>query len=228
MNSEEQLLSAHSPRHLWIQAAGLALFLFIPAVLFLFVVHPAPVGASLAAGAALILGHRLLARPYMRRALPLKCVWCNRSLPATLDASTRTIDLADLASGSELLPARCCAAHRAPAARFFAFLRLARAPLLAGIFVPLFLLLAALLAAACGWERPLPAATALFQLAIGLTVSAAAWGYRLVREPDSRSPLALPFPAHNFFLLGVRALLWIFRLVGAWWIYSGLLFWVQR
>jgi hypothetical protein len=26
---------------------------------------------------------------------------------------------------------------------------------------------------------------------------------------------------HNFFLLGLRPLLWIFRLVGLWWIWKG-------
>ena len=37
-----------------------------------------------------------------------------------------------------------------------------------------------------------------------------------------RTPLLVPFPAHNFFLLGVRNLLWIFRLVGIWWIWQGM------
>jgi hypothetical protein len=36
-------------------------------------------------------------------------------------------------------------------------------------------------------------------------------------------PAHVPFPAHNLFLLGVRNLLWIFRLVGAWWIVRGAL-----
>jgi len=29
------------------------------------------------------------------------------------------------------------------------------------------------------------------------------------------------FPLHNFTLLGVRNLLWVLRLVGAWWIVAG-------
>jgi hypothetical protein len=55
-------------------------------------------------------------------------------------------------------------------------------------------------------------------------VSAAAWGYLLLDAPAGSAPIRVPFPAHNFFLLGVRTLLWIFRLVAAWWIYRGLSF----
>jgi hypothetical protein len=206
---------------LQLQATGVLLFLFIPAVLYLFVRHPEPIAASLAAGVALMLAHRFAASPYMARAMPRKCLWCNRVLRSALDASTRTLDLV---INGELAPARCCAAHRDPPARFFGFLGRARLPLRLGIFLPLLLLLAALAAAAAGRAAALPAATALFQLLIGLTVSAAAWGYLLAAVPAANRPLPVPFPAHNFFLLGVRLLLWIFRLVGAWWIYRGLTF----
>ena len=68
-----------------LQATGVLLFLFIPLVLYLFVRHPEPIAASLAAGVGLMLGHRFLARPYMVRAMPRKCVWCNRVLPAAHD-----------------------------------------------------------------------------------------------------------------------------------------------
>jgi hypothetical protein len=201
-----------------LQAAGVLLFLFIPLVLYLFVRHPEPVAASLGAGIVLMAGHRFLARPYMARAIPHKCLWCNRVLAPALDSSTRTLDLA---LDGRLIAARCCAAHHAPAARFFRLLALARLPLRLGIFVPLVLLLAALAAAAAGHPHALPAATALFQLLVGLTVSAAAWGCLLTRAPAGSEALPVPFPAHNFFLLGVRSLLWIFRLVGAWWIVRG-------
>jgi hypothetical protein len=192
-------------------------------VLFLFVRHPEPIAASLAAGIALMLGHRFLARPYMTRALPLKCLWCNRVLQPALDP-TRTLDLY---AGGRLIAARCCVSHLAPAARFFRFLHRARLPLRLGIFAPLLLLLAALAAAAAGHPEPLPAATALFQLLVGITVSAAAWCYFLLPATGDTAPIVVPFPAHNFFLLGVRLLLWVFRLVGAWWIVRGLTFFVH-
>lgn len=194
---------------------GVLLFLFIPLVLFLFVRHPEPIGASLIAGVMLMVGHRFLARPYMERALPLKCVWCNRTLPA------ETGETLELSAGERVIHARCCHGHRQPAAKFFAFLQAWRWPLRAGIFLPLLLLLVSLGIAALGWTVPLPQVTAFFKLVIGITVNVAAFGY-LAKAP--RSPLAVPFPAHNFFLLGVRNLLWVFRLIGFWWIWQGLRF----
>jgi hypothetical protein len=201
-----------------LQAAGVILFLFIPLVLFLFVRHPVSVGLSLAAGIVLMIGHRRLARPYMERALPWKCVWCNRVPP-------QGMDLLELKAGPQVLPARCCTAHRDPAARFFSFLQAWRWPLRLGIFVPLLLLLLALLATALGRQVPLAAATALFQLIVGITVNAAALGYLFLRP--QATPIPVPFPVHNFFLLGVRILLWIFRLVGIWWIWKGLSFFLR-
>jgi hypothetical protein len=208
--------TAH-PSPLRLQILGVLLFLFIPIVLFLYVRHPEPVGLSLAAGVILMIGHRRLARPYMRRALPWKCIWCNRVLPEG-DGATL-----ELRAGVEVLPARCCTGHHRPAARTFTFLHAWRWPLRLGIFVPLLALLVALASAAFGREIvPLPSVTAFFQLVIGLTVNLAAFGSLFVRE--ERSTVAVPFPVHNFFLLGVRALLWIFRLVGIWWIWKGLSF----
>ena len=46
----------------------------------------------------------------------------------------------------------------------------------------------------------------------------ASFTYPLAAE---RRPPAVPFPVHNFFLLGVRPLLWIFRIVGVWWVVAG-------
>ena len=61
-------------------AVGVALFLFIPAVLVLFVVHPEPIAASLASGVVLMMGHRLIAMPYFRAVRPSTCAWCHRTL----------------------------------------------------------------------------------------------------------------------------------------------------
>jgi hypothetical protein len=213
------------PRPARLAALGVLLFLFIPLVLFLFVRRPVPVWLSLLAGVVLMIGHRRLALPYMRWALPWKCVWCNRVLPpadsAGLAAGT---DLLELEAGPHILSARCCVAHRDPAARFFSFLQAWRWPLRLGIFVPLLVLLLALALTAAGRMVRLDAATGFFQLVVGITVNTAALGYLFVRP---QAPLAVPFPVHNFFLLGVRLLLWIFRLVGIWWIWQGLSFFLR-
>lgn len=212
--------SSAAPHRLAVYGTGVLLFLFIPVVLFLFVRHPEPVGVSLAAGVLLMLGHRFLARPYMKRVLPLKCVWCNRLLPdAPEGRRAGEISTLELGSGGRVVQARCCAVHRRPAAKFFSFLQAWRWPLRLGIFVPLLFLLVALAASAAGQPAPVPLATAWFKLVVGITVNVAAFGYLAARE---QAPLEVPFPVHNFFLLGVRNLLWIFRLVGLWWIWQGL------
>ncbi|MFY9824578.1 MAG: hypothetical protein WAM82_24590 [Thermoanaerobaculia bacterium] len=201
-------------------ATGVVLFLFIPLVLFLFVRHPAPVGVSLGAGVVLMVGHRFLARPYMGWAAPLKCVWCNRVLSAAPEGKRAgEISILGLRQGERIVQARCCAVHRRPAMKFFTFLHAWRWPLRLGIFVPLLFLLTSLAAAAAGQPAPVDLATAWFKLVVGITVNLAALGYFFAGE-DSR--LVVPFPLHNFFLLGVRTLLWIFRLVGLWWIWQGL------
>ncbi len=199
-------------RALALQLWGVGLFGFIPLVLWLYVGHPEPVGLAAVAGVLLMLGHRFLARPYMRWVAPKKCLWCNRIPP------WGTPQPLPLESGAGTAQALCCAGHREPAARFFAALERFRRPLRLGIFGPLLLLLAALAAAAFGQGGYLPAATDVFRLVVGLTVNLAAFGYLFV--PPAATP-RVPFPVHNFFLLGVRALVWIFRLVGIWWIFAG-------
>ncbi|MEA2599817.1 MAG: hypothetical protein QOF89_809 [Acidobacteriota bacterium] len=220
---EIQLPTATAGNRFVVYATGGVLFLFIPLVLFLFVRHPAPVGLSLGAGLVLIVGHRLLARPYMSRVAGVKCVWCNRILPDAPEGKRAgEISLLELRSGSRVVKARCCAVHRKPAAKLFTFLHTWRWPLRLGIFAPLLFLLTALAASAAGQPAPVELATAWFKLAIGVTVNLAAFGYLAAGEGGGR--LDVPFPLHNFFLLGVRNLLWVFRLVGLWWIWQGLVY----
>ena len=223
--------SGLGPRVWGWQLLGVALFLFIPLVLFLFVRHPEPVGVSLVAGIVLMVGHRFLARPYMEAVRARKCLWCNgrprpQGEPLPLLVGGRS---GDGAAGGELV-AVVCPRHRDAAARFVAFLDRARLPLRLGIFAPLLLLLAALVAAALGERRWLDPAVALFQGLVGVTVNVAAFGYLAARPTSSgggSAPARVPFPAHNFFLLGIRNLLWVFRIVGIWWIVVAILFIVR-
>lgn len=227
-----------------LRTRGVLLFLFIPLVLYLFTVQPEPLAFSLALGVVLMLGHRFLARPYMERARPWKCLWCNRRL-----SDSGAADTVQLLPRSGPLEARCCPGHGGPTLRFFIFVERWRLLLALGIFGPLLLLLGTLAAVAAGWEggrgtiataTMLTRVTAIFQLVIGLTVNVAAFGYltvtpvatvppvTTVAPADAEAsgmprhePVRVPFPVHNFFLLGVRPLLWIFRIVGFWWIVRG-------
>lgn len=205
---------AEAPSRAFAYLTGVLLFLFIPVVLFLYVRHPEPVGLSLVAGVVLMIGHRFLARPYMARVLPVKCLWCNR-----VPAKGPEDSVLELRSGDRVIRARCCPEHRASTAKFFTFLHAWRWPLRLGIFVPLLFLLVALAASAAGQPAPVDLATSWFKLVVGVTVNVAALGYFASRE---HSPISVPFPVHNFFLLGVRNLLWVFRLVGLWWIWQGI------
>jgi hypothetical protein len=195
-----------------LQATGIVLFAFIPLVLFLFVRHPEPLVASLVAGVALMLGHRFVARPYMERVRERKCIWCNRVLAT--EAPRRQIGV--LATDREVSFV-ACPGHEVPAGRFFAWADRLRLPLRLGIGLPLVALLVALALAASGNARWAPRVTDLFRLVVGLTVNVAALGPTL--GTVAGTPRAA-FPLHNFTLLGLRATLWIFRLVGIWWIVS--------
>jgi hypothetical protein len=196
-------------------AVGVALFLFIPAVLVLFVAHPEPIAASLAAGVVLMLGHRLVATPYFRAIRPSTCAWCHR----TFDGAGPIEHALDLEVGDDRPAILTCGHHADPVRRFFAFLERYRWPLRLGIGAPLLLLLAALGAAAAGRREWLEPATQIFRLVVGIAVHVAALG-PLFGSPQRTAVAA--FPVHNFYLLGIRAILWIFRLVGAWWIVSSL------
>ena len=207
-------------------AVGVALFLFIPVVLFLFVAHPAPVAGSLFAGLGLMIGHRFLARPFMLATRPHKCVWCNRffdETPAGGRPPQRAVLLTQVGTPTplELL---ACAAHVAPTRSFFTWVDRWRQPLRFGIGLPLGLLLGALVALSAGIGDWSEKATALFRLSVGLSVNLAALGPWLgAAREESRAA----FPVHNFYLLGVRAILWIFRLVGLWWIFAGGRYWLE-
>lgn len=202
-------------------ALGVMLFLFIPLVLWLLVGQPEPLGWSLAAALVLMLGHRFLARPYMDAVRRRRCVWCCRRLGPKEAAGEG--DEIELAAGGGTVPTVACQEHRASAGQFFSALEAARLPLALGIFVPLLALLTALAIASAGRPVALGTVTAAFRLCIGLTVVAASAFYPLARDRQAVEgrPPRIPFPVHNFFLLGVRALLWVFRVVGAWWIVLG-------
>jgi hypothetical protein len=202
-----------------LQITGILLFLFIPVVLFLFVQQPQPIAASLAAGVLLMLGHRFLARPYFLRVRGAKCIWCNRWIEG--HARANGAEAVEVVAGAERVTFAACAGHAEPARRFFAWVDRMRLPLRAGIGLPLVALLVALGFAAVGRATSgLPVSTEVFRFVVGLTVHLAAIG-PFVAAPAATDPPRAAFPLHNFSLLGVSAILWIFRLVGVWWIVAG-------
>jgi hypothetical protein len=192
---------------------GLILFAFIPLVLILFLRQPIGAGPSLIVGTVIMLGHRFLAAPWMDRHATERCLWCGR---AVTGGEMMTI----AAGGRSWTLAVCGSAHRSLTGRFLTFVTNAHAPIAIGIFVPLALLLVGSLAAAAG--RPLLALewnAWQFRVVVAFTVCSVSFAYLTVRIPSEK--LACPFPLHNFFLLGIRNTLWIFRVVGVWWLADG-------
>ena len=215
---------------LGITLQGLVLFLFVPLVLFLFLRQPLGPGWSVAIGVAIMLGHRFVAAPWMAKFADVRCVWCGRvgaPIPVPIEAGGRLWTMS-----------ACSQRDAALVGRFLRFVYRWRAPIGAGIFLPLAWLLIASLAIAAG--RPLlphDVNAAIFRIVVALTVASAAtipfvyrhWetGSALRTNGADGPPLRCPFPLHNLFLLGIRNTLWIFRIVGAWWIADGVIRWLS-
>lgn len=195
---------------------GAALFLFIPLVLFLLLRQPLGPGLSVAAGVAIMAGHRFLAAPWMAKFADVRCLWCGRvGVHSHFEV---------LAGGRCWTMSACSEEHAGAVARFLRFLQRFRAPIAAGIFLPLAWLLVASLASAAGWPLLPHDTNALgFRVVVAATVVGAAsipfasagW------KPAPPGPLRCPFPLHNLFLLGIRNVLWVFRIVGVWWLVDG-------
>lgn len=196
------------------RAAGIGLFLFIPLVLVLFLRTPIGVGPSLAAGVAIMLAHRFVARPFMDRNLSRRCFWCGRASAAVA---------APFRSRGRAVDARACgAAHASRLAAFARAVAAARPALAILIFVPLLAYLINGAGLAAGVDAvPIARAAWGFKIPIATAVVALSLGYPLA----ARSPRegAVDFPVHNLFLLGVGNTLWVFRLVGLFWLAEGVL-----
>ncbi len=192
---------------------GALLFLFIPLVLFLYLRQPLGPGVSIALGLVIMFGHRFVAAPWMARHATERCLWCGRV--------GRFEERFDVRSGARQQPVVACSArHRLATGRFLTFLFRYRVPIAVGIFVPLVVLIVASLAAAAG--RPVLSyawSTWQFRMIVAFTVVVVSLAYRAIAQPAAT--LRSPFPLHNFFLLGIRNTLWIFRIVGAWWLVDG-------
>ena len=201
---------------------GVLLFLPVPLVLFLFTRAPLGILPSLATGVALMLTHRLYARPWALSRAMTRCLWCGADI-ATEAASAPTLVLEDPLGRANW---RACSEGHARSERAVlswsqghsAFLRL-------GILGTLGLFLVWVLAVGLGWlaSESFGDAVAFFRLVIAATVLTFAWRAPGAQPEASGEVLRSAFPVHLSALVGQWLVLWLFRLVGLLWLAQALL-----
>lgn len=201
---------------------GVLLFLFIPLVLTLYLVQPLGTLASLAAGVAIMLGHRFIARPFSQRHRLHRCLWCGKHLRMGL------VQLQLPAGGGKAQAyAFCPPSDRPCRVNWFGLHNLARRfrlPLQLGIFLPILYYLAAESLRGLGVSGPSHAVSAgIFRGVIAATVVTVSFlytRYRPEEDPVAAPEDPFPFPLHNLTLLGAGWTLWVFRIVGCWWLFQ--------
>jgi hypothetical protein len=192
-----------------IAVQGVALFAFIPLVLWQLLVQPLGPAWSMALGIAIIAGHRAVARPWAARQAGRRCLWCGRT--GRLSGEVPVVS-----GAGTIVFAACDTSHERLARQFLGFVHLRRVAIRVGIFVPLAILLGGTLIGALGFTSLPHGLNALqFRVIVASTVVLVSLVYR--SAPPSPHPRSA-FPVHNFFLLGIRNTLWVFRIVGAWWL----------
>jgi hypothetical protein len=215
------------------RVAGFLLFLPVPIVLFLFTRQPLGAWASLGLGVAVMLTHRLYARPFALSRAGKRCLWCGG--PA---GEGPRVEL-DEPLGRTSWRA-CGAPHASLLARTLGWAARRSRWLAGGVLGTLGLFLVLAVAASRGqpaWLEP-GDAVAFFRLGIALTVLPLGWLAPESRPGPSRglapenpsglTPGRLPFPVHIQALLGTLWVLWLFRLVGLWWLVAALLHLARR
>lgn len=194
------------------RAAGLLLFLPVPIVLWLFTRQPLGPWASLGLGIALVLTHRLYARPFALSRSGRRCLWCGGPAGGGPELSLEE------PTGPTSWRA-CGGVHAAPLARTLGWAAEHRLWLALGILGTLALFLALAVAAALGRPAWLEAADAVAVLRLGVALTVLPFGWLGPRHGPSTGPSRrLPFPVHIQALVGTLWVLWLFRLVGLWWL----------
>jgi hypothetical protein len=202
--------------------AGLLLFLPVPLVLFLFTGQPLGPWLSLGTGVAIMLTHRLYARPFALARAQSRCLWCGG--PA---GDGPKVELGEPLGRTSWRA--CSDGHAGLLARTLAWAQQHSILLRFGILGSLAAFLGLSVAAAFGQPAGLAAAdaTAVFRLGVALTVLPFGWLGPLTGPPGAPRD-RLPFPVHVQALLGTVQVLWLFRLVGLWWLLAAVLHLADR
>ena len=205
-----------APRVPGLALQGVLLFLFIPLVLYLLLRQPLGPGWSVLLGLAIAFGHRLVAQPWAMKFADVRCLWCGRV------GAAEAVPV--VAGGRRWQATACSIEHAALARRFLDVVVRFRVPIAVGIFAPLAWLVAASLASAFGHPLVPHRINALvFRVVVAATVLVTSLAPVVPAGAGSGTAVTrCPFPLHNLALLGVGNTLWVFRLVGAWWVVDAL------
>jgi hypothetical protein len=208
------------------RAIGLLLFLPVPLVLFLFTRAPLGILPSLGIGIVLTLTHRVYARPWALARAGARCLWCGADVAATALAAVELVLEDPLGRASWCA---CREAHARSVRAALAWAASRRRFLTFGILGTL----GVFLAWAAGSQLLAPSrlphddAVALFRLGIAACVLPLGW-LSARSDPASGEAPRSPFPLHVPALVGLRTVLWLFRLVGLLWLAQGSLHVAQR
>lgn len=236
---------------------GILLFLPVPVVLVLFTRMPFGVVPSIAAGLALMLTHPHYARPWALRHAAHRCLWCGGPVAAgTRVAVGHALAVSD--PRGTVNWGACSDEHRMSLVHLLRLAAKHGTLLRVGILGTVAIALVAAVLADRGWLGPfyVSDATAFFRLGVGLTVLPLGWLGPRLGERDDAAPaligptavdrggtgsarlgpgrtetvdtLSAPFPLHLAALIGVNAVLWLFRLVGLIWLAQGAFHVVER
>jgi hypothetical protein len=192
--------------------AGLLLFLPVPLVLFLFTRLPLGLAGSLGLGTALMVTHRLYARPFSLARAPRRCLWCGG--PAG-DGPSLAVDEP---LGRTTWRA-CRPEHGTRLGRVLAWAEDHAVWLRVGILGTLLAFLPGAILAGTGRLGAATTADAVgfFRLGIAMTVLPLGF-FAAAREAAPRERSKPPFPLHIQALIGTWSVLWLFRLIGLAWL----------
>lgn len=200
---------------------GALLFLPVPAVLLLFTRAPFGPLASLGLGVALMLTHRLYARPWALARSARRCLWCTR--PA--DAGSELV--IEEPFGTTTWRA-CSDDHADRVRRLLGWAGAHGLFLKAGILGTLGIFLIAAVLTTLGWLGPLRHADAVAVFRLGIAATVLPLGWLGSTRPPEAGPLRVPFPVHIQALVGSWTVTWLFRVVGAVWLVQAIVHAWQR